>query len=116
MSRTNRKTLYNYIVNSLGLSRQMVLEYIDKRLEDQLFKALSFKLHSGNFEKLILDAVTKIVNEGVPADSNRWWEKKNFDEYVKKTIRSVIEERLRNDYTAELKLTHKDSNVIVKKV
>jgi hypothetical protein len=114
MSRSNRKTLYNYIVNSLGLSRQMVLEYIDRRLEDQLYKALSFKLHSGNSEKLILDAVTKIVNEGVPTGSDMWWQKKNFDEYVKKVIRQVIQERLRNDYTAELKLTHKDSSIVRK--
>ena len=108
------KKLYNYIVNTFGLSKEKIMEEVDSRIENVIDKNVQNKLNSNHIENLILDRVTRVVAEGVPVDSNRFdfWKKDDFNIYLKKTIRKVIEEKFNEEYTLEVKVIRKEKQVI----
>jgi hypothetical protein len=116
MSHTrNNKTLYNYVVNTFGLSKEVVMKYVDERLEDLIGKHLKNKLDSKWTEKVILDNVTEIVANGVSSPKfGMWWEKKPFEDYLKKVLLNVLEHKLNEEYTLEVKMVRKDKQVIAK--
>ena len=103
MAHSNNK-LYNYLVNTFGLSKEIVLEYVNKRLEELLFKSLETKLSSNYVEKLIINQITQIVNNGIDNGSSHFYfrEKTKFDDYVKSVIRSVIEEKMNDNYDLQI--------------
>jgi len=60
--------LYNYLVNTFGLSKQVILEYAEQRIEDILTKHIKAKLDSKHMESMILNKVTQILH-GSPDSS-----------------------------------------------
>jgi hypothetical protein len=115
MSHTKNKALYNYLVNTLGVSKQMVLDYIDERLEDLISKHIVSKLDSNHIEKMILSRVTTVLTEGMPKTNYFYsYDRDKFDEYLRKVIRQILENRLNDEYEIETKLVRKDKLIVGK--
>lgn len=114
MGRRQNK-FYNTIVNTVGISKEMIFKYIDERLEDLITKHVTSKLDSKRLEKMILDKVTQVVVEGIPRnDKIDWWIRDDFDKYLMKTIRKVLEEKFNSEYNLEVKVVQKDTPVVHK--
>jgi len=108
------KRLYNYVVNTLGISTKMVLEYVDKRLEELIGKKLEGKLNSKYVEGLILSRVTSIMTDGLKNNNIFNYRRDDFEEYLKKILRSVVEERVRNEFEVQVKVVPKDASIVGK--
>jgi uncharacterized membrane protein YheB (UPF0754 family) len=107
------KNLYNYFVNTFGLSKDAIMAVINERVEDLLSKHIQNKLNSNSMETLIANMVTRFLEEGVTNHS--WWMKKtSFEDFLKKTISQEIKDRLNDEYTLEVKLVRKEDSVINK--
>ena len=64
MSFRKDKQLYNYLVNTLGVSKQLVMEHIKERLDDLIVKHLNSKLDSQYVHGVISGCVAKILEDG----------------------------------------------------
>ena len=113
MSKKDKK-LYNYVVNTLGVSKQVILDYVQSRVDDLLSKALHNKLDSNYIQNLILNRITSMVENGTSEGTFPFYEGHSFDNYVKKCIKRVIEEKVNEDYNLEVKIVRKDKVVLVK--
>ena len=60
--RTNK--LYNYLVNTFGLSKEVVLEHIETRLEDLINKHVLSILQSNRIENMIMNQVAYYIKKG----------------------------------------------------
>lgn len=111
---TRHNRLYNYLVNQFGLTKEYILEYANKRIEDVLGKHIQAKLDSNYVEGLVLDRITKIVEEGIPVKNHFgiYYEREAFSKYVTTVVKQVMESRLNEEYDLEVKLIRKDRRVI----
>ena len=96
------KRLYNYVVNTLGVSKEVVLEYVKERLEELILKALSTKLESKYVENLIINKITQIVTEGISERTSIYYERESFEKFVKKVVYEVVEKKINSEYTLQL--------------
>lgn len=108
------KRLFNYVVNTLGITKEMILEYIDARLEQLVIRVLKTKLESREFEKLILNRVTDILKSDVEGDSPYYYSRSSFDSFLKSVVRNMIEEKVNLETQIEVKLVRKDKQVVNK--
>jgi len=108
---TKDKKLYNYLVNTLGITKQVAMDHLKERLEDIVNKHISSRLDSKKFENLVLNKITQYLNEGV---TKSWYERSTFEDFFKKTIDKVIMEKFNNEYTLEVKVVKKDATMIAK--
>lgn len=109
-----QKRLYNFLVNTYELSKENVMKLVEDRLENLIAKHINNKLDSKYTEKLILDKVTDVVANGVPVSSGYidYWRKDKFDDYLKKQLRKVIEEKVNEDYELQVKIVRKDVQIV----
>ena len=97
MAYRNNK-LFNYLVNTFGLSRQRVEEYINTRLEELVGNHFKQSLNNSKYyEKLILDRVTHVITEGFPL-RDYWYSKEKFDTYLQREIKKVIEAHIKENF------------------
>jgi hypothetical protein len=111
MSRKDRR-LYNYVVNTLGLSKELVLEYARDRLDDLITKHIQSKIDSRYIERLILERVTNKVTEGMDTG---WYSRESFDEYLRKVVHQIIESKVNAEYRLDVRLIEKGATVIKRK-
>lgn len=112
MSHTDKR-LYNYVVNTLGISKEMVMKYVSERLEDLISKHVKPKLDSQSVERMIMNQVTKIVTEGIT--SGYWYaDRHKFETYVIGIMRGILESKVNEEYALEAKLVRKDKSVVGK--
>ena len=88
--RTNK--LYNYLVNTYGLSKEMVMKYVDERLEDIITKHVDSVLRSNRIEKMIINRISNYLKEG---KYNKWHSRDSFKEIIDHQIRQVIIDQLK---------------------
>lgn len=113
MSKNNR--LYNYLVNTFGLSKEVVLEYAESRIDDLLQKHIASRLESNYIENLILNKITQIVQDGFESNSSsHWYSRTQFSDFVKSVACDVLEDRLNKEYKLDVKLVQKDATVVRK--
>ncbi len=114
MSFRKDKQLYNYLVNTLQISKAMVMDVVNTRIEELLSKHLESKLNSNYIENLILNRVTQTVVNGIPKAgiAGMYYDRRSFDDYLKEVIRSVLLEKMNAEYELEVKVVHKDANII----
>lgn len=107
------KKLYNYIVNTFGISKEIIMEQVNSRIEDVIAKHVRSKLDSNYVENMIANKIAEVVQNGVSSSDTYWGRQRtHFDDYMKKTVRSVIEERLGEEYELEVKMVRKDRKMI----
>ena len=111
MSRTRKNKLYNFIVNTYGISQEKVLEIINKRVDDVIFKCIGMKLNSNRIEKVIADQIAKVINKGL---EDRSMHRDSFNDVIRAEIARQIKERMNKDYQLEVKITNKSSHEIYK--
>lgn len=104
--RTNK--LYNFLVNTYGLSKEAVMELVDKRIESLLAKHIDAKLNSNEVERIISNRVATILNDG----TGGYYEKDATIRLVKNMIDNKIEKLMEKQYKIELRAIRKDVKVI----
>jgi polyhydroxyalkanoate synthesis regulator phasin len=101
------KRLYNYITNTFGLTKDVIMEHVNQRLETVVARHIKGKLDSNAMESMILNKVTQCVKEGIP-DGHAWWMKKTyFEDLIRSVVEKTIVERLDKEYKLEVKLVDK---------
>lgn len=105
----NRNKLYNYIVNTYGLSREKIMEHIDARIDDLISKVIGMKLHSNSVERVIANEVANVIGKGFKRND---YDTVTIQEYIKREIASQIEDKMNNDYELEVKITRKSKMVV----
>lgn len=108
------KRLKNYLINTLGISKTIVMEYVEERLEEIIAKHVHSKLNSGDAQEMILNHVTKLVREGIASTQRYWYERQTFEDYVKQVMRQILEQKVNEEYDLEVKMVRKDKKVIGK--
>lgn len=98
-TRTNK--LYNYLVNTYGLSKEMILEYVDARLDQLIDKHIAKKLDTSHIDNLICDRISYYIKNG---SVSRYREKESFQEFVKKCIKEEVAEEVRQNYKIKVEL------------
>jgi hypothetical protein len=108
MSQSSRNKLYNYLVNTFGLSKDVVMTQAEKRIEDILEKHIHSKLSANGVEKLILGQVASIVKHGLEKGAGYWKTTITFEDYVKSVIKDVVQQKLNDEYSVEVKIVKKE--------
>lgn len=103
------KILYNYLVNTLQISKDLVTKQIDIRIDDLIEKFIKNKMDAKYIERLILNRVTQVVVEGV---ATGWYGRDDFDKYLKTVIKQVVEEKFNDEYNLDVKVISKDKQTI----
>lgn len=100
-TRTNK--LYNYLVNTYGLSKELVLEYVDNRVQDLVDKHVKKRFEDNSYmEKLILNRVTNFIQNGV---STGWhYDRDSFEKYVKSCIKDEVTRVVKESYKIKVEL------------
>ena len=113
MARNSNK-LYNYVVNTFGISKEMLMEFVENRLEQLVNKHVERKLDSRAIESMILNHVTKVVTEGVPKPGpfGMSVSREVFDSYLRKVLKNVVEEKITKDFDVEVKVVGKDKYIV----
>lgn len=112
MSASKKNKLYNYLVNTFGLSKDVVMEQAENRIEELLNKHIGDKLNAKGIEKLILSQVSSIVKHGLDKGAGYWRTTITFEDYVKSVIKEVVQAKLNEEYTVEVKVVKKDSRMM----
>lgn len=108
MSNSKNK-LYNFIVNTYGLSKELILEKVDQRISDLLAKHVVNKLNSNDVEKLIANQVAKVLKEGFDTG---YYSRQPLESLMKNMIDNEIKNRLNEGYTFDVKVVQKEDKVI----
>ncbi len=90
--RTNK--LYNYLVNTFGLSKEVVLDYVQTRLEDLVDKHVYALLQSNRVEGMIMNRVAHYLKKG---EVSYWGENNSFNNLIKEQIKEVVEDQLQKN-------------------
>ena len=90
--RTNK--LYNYLVNTFGLSKENVLEHVETRLEDIIDKHVRSILQSNRIESLIINRVAHNIKNG---SIGYYGEKTAFNDIINEQVKQVIEDQLKKN-------------------
>lgn len=96
--RTNK--LYNFLVNTYGLSKEAILEHIDIRLNDLIKKHVVAKLDSNQIESVIINHITQYIKDG---KFDRW-RKDSFKDFVKLCIQEEVQRLVKENYKIEVNL------------
>ena len=104
---SNKKNkLYNYLINTYGLSKDHVLKLFDERIENLLKKHIMSKLDSNHVESMMLNIISKSIKEGFKGNY-RWNNKLQFEKYIKECVKDVISEKMNKEYSMEVSLNIK---------
>lgn len=106
------KRLFNYVVNTLGISKDMIMEYVNSRIESVLEKQVANKLNSKDAEQIIVSQIARLVKDGF---HDQWYHRTSFDLYVRQVIVNILEKKVNDEYDIETKLVRKDKQVIAKR-
>jgi hypothetical protein len=93
MSTSKNKKLYNYLVNTFGLSKEIVLSYVNERIEEILNKHVDSLLRSDRVEKIILNRISHYISEG----ETSIYSKTSFEKIIKNQIKEVVKDELRKN-------------------
>lgn len=88
------KKLYNYVTNTFGISKELILEQVNSRVEDLINKHIDSLLRSTKVEKMIVRAIASYVKDG-KVDSH-FYNRKNFESIIDDQIKNIIEKYLRD--------------------
>lgn len=104
-TRTNK--LYNYLVNTYGLSKELILDHVDTRISDLIDKHVKSKMDSASIENMILGRVTQYLKNG---HFDRWNDKHSFDNHVHNCIKEEVAKLVKQNYdiSASVKIELKD--------
>lgn len=101
-SSKHRNRLYNFIVNTYGLSKEMIMEHALGRIEDVLDKNIRAKLDSGRLEDLILKKVEHYMVNGFKTHYYGS-SKEPLADVVRQIIREEVKKTLDEKYSVEIK-------------
>ena len=95
--KTNKPNkLYNYLVNTYGLSKELVLQMVEDRLEDLVEKHVKIKFQQASVENMIVRAVSEYVKKG---EINLYRQNNTFENIVKEQIKEIVKDELRKAST-----------------
>jgi Glu-tRNA(Gln) amidotransferase subunit E-like FAD-binding protein len=95
--KTNKPNrLYNYLVNTYGLSKELVLQLVEDRIEDLVEKHVKIKFKQASVENMIIRAVSDYVKNG---EINLYRQNNTFDRIVKEQIKEIVKDELRKAAT-----------------
>lgn len=94
MSNKKDKRLYNYIVNTLGVSRETIMDLIESRLEDLLDRKMGF----GYLENRVNEYIEKRIERDFRSEYG-WDIRRKIEAEVKKQLESFSVE-------GSVKITH----------
>jgi hypothetical protein len=102
--RTNK--LYNYLVNTYGLSKEMVMEYVKERLDELISKHIAEVLNSEKFNRDFNYSMAKFLE--TEKTSNHYWDRKNsFKKVIEDTTRKIIIEEITKNYNLSIDIKEK---------
>ena len=100
-----RNKLYNFIVNTYGISKESILSIIDVRLENILSKEIRNKLSSNHFECMVVSQVAKFIKDGTLTTSiSLYRNPSSFESLVKDCMREEIRKIVQENYEISLKI------------
>jgi len=101
MSKSRTNKLYNYLVNTYGLSRETIMEHVEARLESLIDKHVRNVLDSDRVQNLIMDRIAYYIKNG---EVSRWGRRtETFEKIVKDQIKSVVEDQLQKNCEVQFK-------------
>jgi Glu-tRNA(Gln) amidotransferase subunit E-like FAD-binding protein len=109
MNKTRTNKLYNFLVNTYGLSKELVLEHVTNRLDDLISKHINSKLDSNNVERIIANQVANVLENGF---KNGSFNRNSLENLIRNRVVREIQDRLNNEYTIDVKLTKRDNTII----
>lgn len=99
--------LYNFLVNTYGLSKEKVLEHFEARIEAIVEKTLRSKIESGYVNDSILNKIDAIFKTEGDSKRSPWYTKKSFDEFLKHTVEDVIKKHIEDKYQIDFIVKNK---------
>lgn len=113
MSKKDKK-LFNYIVNTLDVSKDMIMNVVDQRLNELFEKHVKDKLDSNRVERLILDRISYHMKNGYDKNPSFFDTSKSFESIVKKCIAEEVTKIVRENNDIEIKIVPKDTQTVKK--
>lgn len=108
-SSKNRNKLYNFLVNSYGISQELVLQTINERVDSLISKCIGMTLNSNKVERVIANQVADVIGKGFKQNP---WENITIETYIKHEIARQIEEKMNTDYELEVNLKRKSKGTV----
>ena len=114
------KRLYNFLVNTYGLSKEKVMENMSERFKDleealfqQITREVKEKLDSYSIERFMKNKISQILTQGFNQDE---WRVKNttLESYIKDKVdylvKQEVESQLRQKYELNLNFKKKEKS------
>lgn len=100
-NKSRHNKLYNYLVNTFGLSKEVILDALKDRIEDVIGKHVQQKLNSTSVEVMIRNKVAKFIKEG--SVDGHYYDRKNFESLVKECLKEAVKEEVKKNYKLVVK-------------
>jgi len=100
----SNKKLYNYIVNTLEITAEKVLEIVTARVDDILDRKLKNYFEQNHLERAILDRVSQYIR-GENSFTAEWYSTDKFETVVKDAIRKEVQRIIQEGYEVTVKPT-----------
>lgn len=101
----NRNKLYNYLVNTFGLTKEIILKEVENRVSDILDKHVKSKLDSKEMEKMIGNKVANFIKKG--SVDNCYYNRHSFEDMIKDCLKEAVKEEVAINYKIVIKQINK---------
>ena len=106
-NRKPRNQIYNYIVNTLGLSKEMIIECIDHRVAEVTEKVLkSHVLESNNMRHFVARCMADLLKGGF--EKYQYGKLASFEYLVQEEVRKEVARVIKEQYSFDLKVEPKE--------
>lgn len=95
MSKKRTNKLYNYLVNTYGLSKENIMEHVEARLESLVDKHVRSILQSDRIERMIINKVAYYIKNGEVNNYGR--DNRSFENIVKEQVKQVVQDQLQEN-------------------
>jgi hypothetical protein len=110
-SSKNRNRLYNFLVNTYGLTKEVVMEMVAARLDDLISKHIKPKLDSNHVNNIIRNQIAEYAKNGFEK-RGYWGSHTSFEEFVQAQIRTILIAYINENYDIDTKLVKKEAKVV----
>jgi hypothetical protein len=107
----NRNKLYNFLVNTYGLTKEVVMEMVAARLEDLISKHIKPKLDSNHVNNIIRNQIAEYAKNGFEK-RGYWGNNKSFEDFVQEQIRTILIAHINENYDIDTKLVKKEAKIV----
>ena len=91
-SRRNHK-LYNYLINTFDISKKVIMDHVEERIDDIIGKHVSSLLNSNSVQRTLIHMIAEYIKKG---KIDYYVKSHSFEKLINDQIRKIVEDHLKD--------------------